>query len=395
MLSSFRPVRILKGEIKGNFQYFVIRKALVVFQFGISGTMIMASLFIGKQLQYMNKKDLGFDSDQVIQVRINNSLIGENSRSLKDRVIADKNVVTASYASGLPGGFYDASTVRIEGSEENLRMRTLYADENFLETLGIKMAAGRFFSKDIPRDTVAAAILNETAVRQLGWTPEEALGKRVMLSQFDSAYKEVVGVIDDYHFTSLKEVIEPLIISHRQSTGNLLIKVSGGNVREAVAGIERIWDSYQSGFPIEMNFLDDAIGKLYANEQNQGKMFRLFSAISVMIACFGILGLSTCIAVQRKKEIGVRKVLGASIGQLSFVLTKDLLQLVLIANILAMPIAYLVLSSWSQSFAYRAPFDPFLFIGAALLVSAIALVIVSLNAARAAGENPVKSLQSE
>ena len=395
MLSSFRPVRVLKGEIKGNFQYFMLRKALVTFQFGISAMMIMATFFISRQLQYMNEKDLGFNADQVIQIQVNNQLMIEKAQSFSNRLLADKNIISASYASGHPGGFYDASTVRVEGVEQNLRMRTLYTDENFLETLDIHLTAGRFFSKEFPGDSTRSTILNETAVRQLGWSPEEAIGKRVMLSQFDSAYKEVIGVIDDYHFTSLKEVIEPLIISYRQGSRNLFVKVSGTNVREAVAGIEQIWNSYQSGFPIETNFLDEVIGKLYADEMNQGKMFRIFSAISVMIACFGILGLSTYIAVQRKKEIGVRKVMGASIGQLSFLLTKDLLQLVLLANIFAIPVAYVVLDMWSQSFAYRAPLNPLLFLLAGALVTAIAAVIVSINAVRAAGEDPVNSLRPE
>jgi putative ABC transport system permease protein len=343
----------------------------------------------------MNEKDLGFTADQVIQVRINNERMIENAQSFSNRLLADRNIITASYASGHPGGFYDASTVRVEGAEENLRMRTLYADENFLETLDIQLAAGRFFSKEFPGDSTGSAILNETAVKQLGWSPEEAIGKRVMLSQFDRVYNEIVGVVDDYHFTSLKDVIEPLIISYSQESRNLFVKVSGANVGEAVAGIEQIWNAYQSGFPIETRFLDEVLGKLYADEINQGKMFRIFSAISVLIACFGILGLSTYIAVQRKKEIGVRKVLGASTSHLSFLLTKDLLQLVLLANILAIPVAYLVLDRWSQSFAYRAPFDPLLFLLAGALVTAIAIVIVSLNAVRAAGEDPVKSLRPE
>jgi putative ABC transport system permease protein len=159
--------------------------------------------------------------------------------------------------------------------------------------------------------------------------------------------------------------------------------------------IEKIWNSYESGFPIEMVFLDDVIGRLYAGEANQGKMFRVFSGISVLIACFGILGLSTYIAVQRKKEIGIRKVLGASTSQLSILLTKDLVALVLLANMLAAPLAYLILKKWSENFAYRATFEPLIFLLAALLVTAIALVIVSVNAARAANEDPVKALRPE
>jgi putative ABC transport system permease protein len=395
MLSSFKPIRVLRGEIKGNFQYLIVRKALVVFQFAISALMITATFFIGKQLRYMSEKDLGFTPEHVVKIRINNPVVGQNSKSLRDQLLSEKFSISASYISGHPGGFYDASTVRVQGTDENIRMRTLYSDENLLSTLDLKMAAGRFFSARTPSDSSSAVVLNETAVRQLGWTPEEALGRRVSLSQFDSTYKEVVGVIADYHFTSLKEVIEPLIISYRDDSGNLLVKIAGSSTQEAVATIEQIWNSYESGFPIEMSFMDDVIGELYHQEANQGRMFRIFSGISVVIACIGILGLSTYIAVQRKKEIGIRKVLGASVSQLSFLLAKDLAQLVFIANVLMIPIAYLILEQWAQSFAYRAPFDPFLFLWAALAVTAVALMIVTLNSARAAHEDPVRSLRPE
>jgi putative ABC transport system permease protein len=395
LLSSFKPIRVLKGEIKGNFQYMMIRKVLVIFQFGISAVMIMATLFIGNQLRFMHEKDLGFTADQVLKIRINNPVMGENLQSLKDRVLAEKNVINASFTSGHPGGFYDASTVMVEGREENLRMRTLWADENLLGTLNIKMVAGRFFAKDRTSDRTGSVVLNETAVRQLGWSPDEALGKRVMSAQFDSTYKEVIGIIQDYHFESLKEVIEPMIISNSETSRSLLVKVSGGNLSQTVSTIEGIWNSYASGFPIELVFLDDVLGRLYSGEANQGKLFRVFSIISVMIACLGILGLSTYIAVQRKKEIGIRKVLGASTGEVSMLLTKDLLQLVLLANMLAIPIAYLILAKWSESFAYRAPFDPLLFVVGAAAVTVIALIIVSLNARRVASEDPVKSLRPE
>jgi putative ABC transport system permease protein len=395
LLSSFKPIRVLKGEVKGNFQYLMVRKALVVFQFGISALMIMATLFIGKQLQYMHEKELGFNSDQVLKVRINNPAVSQRLRSFKERLLAEKNILNVSATSGHPGGFYDASTVKIEGEEERVRMRTVWADENLVGTLNIRMVAGRFFSEDAPYDSIGSVVLNETAVRYLGWTAEEAIGKRAFISQFDSVYKEVIGVVEDFHFQSLKETIEPLVISNRETSRNLLIKVSGENVNDAMEDIEKIWNSYESGFPIEMVFLDDVIGRLYAGEANQGKMFRVFSGISVLIACFGILGLSTYIAVQRKKEIGIRKVLGASTSQLSILLTKDLVALVLLANMLAAPLAYLILKKWSENFAYRATFEPLIFLLAALLVTAIALVIVSVNAARAANEDPVKALRPE
>src|SRR3989337_236464 len=309
-------------------------------------------------------------------VRINNPIVGKNQTSFKERLLTDQNIINVSFASTHPGGFYDASTVNIQGQDENLRMRTLWSDENLLETLDIQMAAGRYFKKETPSDSINSVVLNETAIRQLGWTKEQALGKRVILSQFDSIYKEVIGIVRDFHFTSLKESIEPLIISYSLEGRRLLVKLKAESLKQSVASVEQIWNSYESGFPMEMVFVDEVLGRLYSNEANQVKLFSLFSVISVFIACLGILGLASFIAAQRKKEIGVRKVLGASAGQVSILLTKDLLKLVAIANVLAFPLAYWMFDKWSQSFAYRAPFDPVIFVIGAAAVTFIALTII-------------------
>lgn len=395
LLSSLKPIRVLKGEVKGNLEYLLVRKALVVFQFTMSAVMIIGTLFIGKQLRFLNEKDLGFTSDHVVQITINNPMVGDKIQSVKDRLLADKNIVNVAVVSGHPGGFYDASTVEVEGQHDNLRMRTLWSDENLVATLGIKMLAGRYFAKDMLSDRAGSVVLNETAVKQLGWKPEAALGKRVKLAQFDSVYKEVIGVVQDYHFASLKQVIEPLIISNNESSRNLLVKIAPHNVTAGLSAIESTWNSYESGFPIEMVFLDEVMGRLYAGEANQGKLFTAFSFIAVLIACFGILGLSTYLAVQRKKEIGIRKVLGASTTQVSFLLTKDLLFLVLLANAVAIPVAYWAMDKWLENFAYRAPFDPFVFIIGGVSIVALAVIIVSLNAMRVAQEDPVKALRPE
>jgi putative ABC transport system permease protein len=395
LLSSFKPVNVLKGEVKGNLQYIFVRKALVIFQFGISGFMIISTLFIGEQLRYMRQKDLGFQPDQLVVVRLNNALIDRQRFAFREALLQENAFSHASLTSGYPGGFYDASTVNIEGSEENIRMRTLWTDPEFLETMGLSMAAGRFFSSSIPADSLGSVVVNETAVRQLGWNPEEAIGKRVTLAQFDGAYKEIVGVIQDYHFTSLKQKIEPLIISYDDDTRNLLVTVSGADIPEAIAALNEIWSSYNTGFPLDFVFLDEVIGRLYQAEAVQGKIFTLFSVISVLIACLGIFGLATYIASQRSKEIGVRKVLGASVPQVSALLMKDLLVLVIIANLVAVPVGYAAMELWLQGFAYRVGLDPLVFVAGAGLVFLLASVIVGINASRVAIQNPVQSLRTE
>lgn len=395
LLAGFKPVNVFKGEVKGDLRYVFVRKALVIFQFGISGFMIISTLFIGQQLRYMRQKDLGFNAGQLMVVTLNNGAINRERLAFRESLLEHNEFTAATFTSGYPGGFYDATTVNIGGEETNMRMRTLWTDAEFLTTMDLSMAAGRFFSRDFPSDSSAAAILNETAVRQLGWTNEEALGKRVILSQFDSVYKEVIGVVEDYHFTSLKEKIEPLVISHLNGRGNLLLRVRGENLSESVAKLEAIWNSYQTGFPADFVFLDDVIARLYAAEVVQGRIFTLFSVISVVIACIGILGLAAYIASQRQKEIGIRKVLGATTGQVSLLLMKDLLILVFIANLLAIPVCYWAMDGWLEGFAYRIGMQPVIFVIGALFVVVIASIIVGVNASRVAMQNPSRALRTE
>ena len=395
LLSAFKPVDVFKGGVKGDLRYVFIRKALVVFQFGISGFMIISTLFIGQQLRYMRQKDLGYKPDQVVVVRLNNGAISSQRLSFRETLLQHHGFSSASFSSGYPGGFYDATTVNVQGEEVNVRMRTLWTDADFLRTMDLSMVAGRFFSREFPSDSTRAAIINETAARLVGWSNDEALGKRIMLSQFDSVYREIVGVIRDYHFTSLKEKIEPLVISYTSDAGNLLLSVPGEDVPEAVAQLEREWTSYQTGFPLEFFFLDDVIGRLYEGEIKQGKIFTLFSVISVAIACLGILGLATYVAAQRRKEIGIRKVLGATAGQVSALLVKDLLLLVIVANLIAIPAGYWAIGAWLQGFAYRIEMQPVIFMLGALLVFLVAGLIVGLNATRVAMQNPVHALRTE
>lgn len=395
LLSSFKPVNVLKGEVKGLLRYVLVRKALVIFQFCVSAFMIISTLFIGKQLTFMHEKDLGFQSDQLMVVRVNNGLINRERMAFKEALQRESSFSSASLSSGYPGGFYDATTVKIEGTETDMRMRTLWTDSDYVNTLGLSIEAGRFFSSDFPSDSINAVVLNETAVRQLGWSADEAIGKRVMLAQFDSAYKSVVGVVTDYHFTSLKQKIEPLVISYLNDRGNLLLRVSGGDLPAAVSTLEDIWNAYDTGFPLEFQFLDEVIDRLYTTESVQGKIFTLFSIISVFIACLGILGLGTYLASQRRKEIGVRKVLGATTQQVSTLLMKDLVVLVLIANLIAIPVAYWAMDKWLEGFAYRIALHPLVFLLATGAVVLIASLIAGINASRVAMQNPVKSLRTE
>jgi putative ABC transport system permease protein len=395
LLSSLKPIRIMQGQLKSELHYMMLRKVLIVFQFGISVFMIIATTFISSQLSYMRETDLGFSPNRVAIVHMNNPVIQKQQVAFKEQLLQSRFFESASLSSGHPGGYYDATTVNVEGQEENTRMRTLWTDEDLLATMNISIVEGRYFAKEFPADSASSVVLNETAILQLGWTPEEALGKRVKLAQFDSVYQQIIGVVKDYHFTSLKERIEPLIIRYRPHGRNLLLKFSEADLQDAVASLEKLWGTYQTGFPMEFSFLDDTLGSLYVREQVQGRLFSVFSVISLGIACLGILGLASFMAEQRRKEIGIRKVLGATINQLSVLLVKDLLFLVLIANLIAIPLGYWAILQWSENFAYRVPLNPLMFFSGAIVVMLIAAIIIGANASRTAMENPVKSLRSE
>lgn len=395
LLSSFKPVSVLKGRLSEKVHYAFVRKALVIFQFTVSGFMIISTLFIGEQLSFMRQKDLGFKADQVMVINLNNGSINRERLAFKEALLHESSFVSASLSSGYPGGFYDATTVKLEGTEHDMRMRTLWTDTEYAHTMGLTMKAGRFFSKDFPADSSNAVILNETAVKQLGWSPEEAIGRRLMLTFFDSTYKEVIGVIQDYHYTSVKQKIEPLVISCIQDRGILLLRIAGSDLPTAVSDLEKVWERYETGFPLNFQFLDEVVDRLYTTETVQGKVFTLFSLISVLIACLGIFGLGTYLASQRRKEIGVRKVLGATTQQVSGLLMKDLVMLVLIANLVSIPVVYWAMNRWLENFAYRITLHPVIFVVGSGAVLLLACLITGINASRAALENPVHSLRTE
>jgi putative ABC transport system permease protein len=394
LLSSFKPVKILKGHVKSDFQFIFFRKGLVVFQFAISIFMIIATLLIGQQLKYLQEKPLGFTQDQVIRVRMNNASIVQQRNSFRERLLSIPAVRHVSFASGFPGGFFDATTARVEGSETPVRMRTLWADEAYANTLELEMVTGRWFSNEFPGDSLSSIILNETAVRDLGWQPADAIGKRVMMAQFDSTYKSVVGVVKDFHFLSLRQRVEPLAIAYNDR-GSLLIKVSGLDFNSTLSQIQEQWDGFSTAFPLEWSFLESLMNVHYQSEAVQAKVFSTFSFVSMFISVLGIFGLTTHLAVQRKKEISIRKILGANVPELSFLLIKDLLTLVAVAGFIAMPLAYLAVNRWLENFAYHATPHLAIFLVGGGLVFLFALLTAGLKAMATASENPVENLKTE
>jgi putative ABC transport system permease protein len=395
LLASLKPVSIMRKETTGSMRFLFTRKVLVVFQFGISIMMIIATIVISEQLHFLRSNDLGFDAANISIIRLNNETMGKQRNAFRELLLQRPEIQSVAMMSNEPGStMFDASSVQVQGEEDFIRMRTLWADEEFTNTLNVPVLAGRFFSPSFPADSLNAVVLNRTAVLQLGWKPEEALGKRVMISQFDSLYKSVVGVVDDFHFISLRNKIEPLIISYGGAQV-MAVKLNGANLKETMKFSEEIWTSFGHGFPMEWSFLDHTLQQQYRQEANQNRIFNVFATVSLIIACLGILGLTAIISVRRTREIGVRKVLGATIFQVCILLMKDMVTMIVVAAVIVTPFAWLLITRWLEGFAYHVPLSATWFILGALLVFIVSLTVAASQALVAARQNPVRALRTE
>lgn len=394
-LSAFQPVKTLKGKTGAASRGTVLRKALVALQFGVSVFLVICTLVIFRQLDYVSSKKLGFNKEQVALVRINNSEFRRNRENFKSELLRQAPVKSVSLMSGEPGGFHDNFAFDVEGIVDgSRRLRTVYTDYDYCKTLGLEIVVGRDFSPEYGTDSTAM-LLNETAVKSFGWTNDEALGKHLFINLLDSLQRTVIGVVKDYHFTSLKNEIEPLAISIYPDHRVAAIRINPANIREGLAAVEEAWQKAAPGYPFEYGFLDESFGRLYKAEQKQREIFSVFAFIAIFVACLGLFGLATYAAEQRTKEIGIRKVLGASEAGIVALLSKDFLKLVMIGFILAVPPGYYMMKHWLQDFAYRITIDAWIFIMAGVIALLIALATVSYQAIKAALANPVESLRYE
>jgi putative ABC transport system permease protein len=394
VLSSFRPVAVLKGRFatggKGSF----LRKSLVVAQFTIATGLIIGTLVVYNQLNYMRSQDLGFNKDQKIVMDTR----GDSAKLvLKEEVSHLPGVLSTAMAGSMPGGGNPGAYSQIENVKGDMQIANLdlyFVDFDYIPQLNIKMAAGRPFSRQFMTDTTHAMILNEAAARMFGYTsPEQAIGKK--FSQWGRE-GTIVGVVKDFHFRSLQEVIKPLSIRIEPGSCNLLsVNVDAHQIPATIAAIGRKWKELLPDKPFSYLFLDEFFDKQYRAEDRFGKLFLYFAALAIFISCLGLMGLASYSTVQRTKEIGIRKVVGASVGQIVYLLSRDFLQLVLLAFVVSAPIAWWLIGGWLKGFAYRIPIYWWIFAIAGLLAALIAVLTVSFQAIRAALVNPVNSLRSE
>lgn len=403
VLSGFQPVRVLKGAFKSTSSGALLRKTLIVFQFSISAFLIIATFIIQKQLHFIQNRKLGYDREHVLVLPMDLN-IHKNLAAIRAEMKSNPDIVSISRASNAPTeilGGYNMRNARMDKNEQ-IAVTAGIIDEEYLKTTGIQLAAGR----DITAQDVAAVtsedeeavlqhqfLINESAARTLGWTPEEAIGQPFWLDESRPGF--VKGVVKDFNFSSMHNPINPLVLFPGEWGRTLLVKISGRNIPQTIAFMETKWKSLVPTRPFSYHFMDDDFNKLYNNELRLGKVINLFAGIAISLACLGLFGLSSYTTQQRIKEIGVRRVIGASVFNIVFLLSRDFVKFVLISFLIATPLAWWAMHNWLQDYAYAIKIPVWIFGLAALLILTITLLTISLQSIRAATMNPVKSLRSE
>jgi putative ABC transport system permease protein len=401
-LSGFNPVTVLKGKLASKGGTVIFRKVLVVLQFAISIFMLISTLLVFDQLQFLRNKDLGFDKERVVRLELNENELREKSQVLVDRLKQVKEVAGVGMANSSPGQGIGKLLLKVEDNEGKLSDRgvDLYsADFDFVRTMGMKIVAGRDFSRDVPSDTTYAVLVNESMVKRMSWT--DPIGKKFIFQgggpDNTDIEKRVVGVVKDYHQNSLYDAIEPLMILLDRRNNFVFVRTEEGDVRESLDAVEKAWREIFPGYAFEYNFLDQDFNSQYKADEKRSQIFTIFSGLTILIACLGLLGLAAFTTEQRTKEIGVRKVIGASANSLVILVSKEFFLLVGIGMLLAFPFAWYVTQSWLQNFAYRINLNGewLTFIVSALIAFLITLITVGYHVMRAAAANPVKSLRDE
>jgi putative ABC transport system permease protein len=393
-LSALQPVRTLKSGSVAFGSAAALRKILVVLQFGIAIALIVNTGIILDQMKYIRTKDLGYNKEHVVHLPLRGNDTLKKVELLKTELLKSANIMTVAAASGLSGasGTQGTMTVADTNEEVKLMMRHSYVDFDYIETMQMKIMQGRNFSRDYSTDTTAV-IINETAVRELGWS--DPVGKQFQWGE-EGERMTVIGVVNDYHFYTLHHKVEPLIMwIAPERYSYLLIRIAPQNIPSTMEYVENIWKEQIPARPFEYSFLDEHFDQIYKGDENTGRMFASFASLAILIACLGLFGLSAFTVEQKTKEIGIRKVLGASIGGIVMMLSKEFIKWVTLGSLIAFPFAYLFARDWLGNFVYRTDINYIIFFIAALVGLMIALITVSYQAVKAALMNPVNSLRYE
>ena len=401
-LSAFQPSSILRGNLKSGVRGGALRRVLVIFQFCVSVVMIFGTLVVFTQLRYIQHKEIGFNKEQVLILE-NTQLLGDRADVLKEKMLSYPRVVNASLSGFLPipSNRMRVPVARVDDPEPRSAppMGVWIVDHDYLDTLGMKIASGRKFSKELESDS-GALILNQAAVLFFGF--DQPLGENLVItdsspenSQFRQTAYSVIGVVEDFHFESLREIIKPMVLSLGESRSRLCLKIQDEDVAGTIETLRREWTAFLPGEPFEYSFLDERFNRMYDAELRVGRIFGAFAGLAIFIGCLGLFGLATFSAVKRTKEIGIHKVFGASVFDVIRMLVKEYLLLVGIANLIALPIAYWLMSRWVRQFAYNVGVGWVGFAVTTFLTVLIALMTVGFQSTKAASSNPAQILKYE
>ncbi len=397
-LSGFLPAVVMKGNPVTGKKGLGMRQVLVVVQFSMSIFLLVSTAVIHDQLEFIQTKRLGFDKEHVMVVPITGSHQIPNTPVLKQRLSGMPGVVGVATTTGVPGmRVLPIMEVRPDGMppEDHLMMATLHVDENFLDVMDIDVVAGRNFSPDWGTDTTGGVLLNETAVRNLGWgAPDDALGRQFERLSFEGVVPgRVIGVIRDFHLRTIHEEIEPAAIMTSTYHIFVLIRIAPDNIPETIGRIEEVWRDVDPRFPLDYTFLDEDFDALYRTDHQLGEIFAVFAFLAIFVACLGLLGLASFSIQQRTREIGIRKVVGSSVSGIVILLSRDFMKYVLLANLIAWPLAWFVMSNWLQNYAYAAEIRFEWFLVGGLVALVIAWLTIGVHAVGASRRNPVNALR--
>jgi len=401
ILSSFKPVEVLKGKLFKTTKKISFGRVLVTLQFVVSIVLIAATILVNQQLKFLQNKKLGFDKDNLVVLTLPKNLDTARLETFKTSLINNPGIRAVAASQSIPGPIIPVNQVNDGNADlsKALSMQMLFTDVDFVRTMNMKIIAGRDFSKDHPTDRTEGFILNEEAVKKSGWSsPADAIGKTFQWVIPNAVLKsgKVIGVVQDFNITPLKTAVQPLVM-HIQPIRfqYLYIRFDQSKAENVISTIEKTFNQFYANQSFEYSFLDDTLAMMYKNERKLGTIFSYFSSLAILIACMGVLGLSLYSIRQRIKEIGIRKVIGASVTSITGLLIKEFIQPVLIATLIAVPIVWYGMNKWLEDFAYRITISWWIFAVAGALALIIAIFTVSLQAIKAAMANPVKSLRTE
>jgi len=398
VLSHFSPVTTLRGKFQTSKSGVFLRKALVVAQFAASITLIICTILITFQLQYLKHKNLGFDKDQVVDFQMNEPGLREKMEAFKDQLKQYDQVENVAFSSNMPGRTFGRTGVTPEGvpeDEENWIVSVMSMNKDYFDVMDMEMAAGRNYDEEHGTDQQDAIIVNEAFIKQVGW--KEPIGKKLTMG--NDQERTIIGVVKDFHFASMRHAIEPLILFYNPGgNSDLSVKIKG-DVRQAMNNIEQAWNEIYPNYPFEYQFFDQEFDQLFKSDEKFSTLTMNFTWLAIFIACLGLFGLSAYMAEQRRKEIGIRKVLGSKISQVVVLLSKEFVLLIIIANFLAWPIAYWAITQWLSDFQYKISLFSInsisIFIASGVLALLIGLLTVSYQSIAASLANPVNALRDE